>query len=486
MKKNLRFTGCIIALLLCAGILLSGCGEPQTEPPQEDKSPEPELSLTVSRENAPKYVFFFIGDGMGFAHQLLAAHYLQDTQQKALMSGTFPVQSSISTDCLDGVTDSAAAGTALATGHKTGRGVIGMLPGGAKLENILEAANKKLKMSTGIITTTSLTHATPASFYAHVSSRSKESDIAEQLSASGVDFLAGGGLRYFLPSGYTAQDKDAFGSAIQSARKDDLNLLNEFRKSGYTLFTGVEGAGAFLKYAPQKGDKVLAAFTTSHTPYQADRAGNPAQNTPDLSVCVQKAIELLSQNENGFYLMVEAGHIDIAAHLNDGAGVLYETLALEKAVETAYRFYRQHPDETLIVVTADHETGDLSMGYPNASALKGVTISADKLQSAYNGNPEAYYTLLFERFGLKNMSEAEKAKMEKAFKTAKKDSSGKAPAAAASKILNARAKITFGSFSHTAKKVPLSAIGCKSDALAAVSDNAELGRAMFRLLGLTS
>jgi len=429
---------------------------------------------------------------MGFAHKKLAADYIaRNSKGKALLSDAFPVQGSIATNCLNSdVTDSAAAATALSTGRKTNKGMVGMLPDGSKPETILEAVKSKLNMAAGIITTTALTHATPACFAAHVSSRGKEEEIALQLASSGVDFLAGGGIRYFLPKGYADKKKDAFGKTIASVRKDSKSPLDIFKKAGYDVFTGHDGAAAFANYTPAKSSRVLAAFTDYHTPYQTDIAGNPKQNTPSLDVVVGKAIETLSQNENGFFLIVEGGLIDQAAHINDAAGVVYETAALDKAIGTAYSFYKLHPGETLIVVTADHETGDLSSESPKTDILQNISISVDKLQSAYKGDTAAFYEVLSERFGLKSLDPSEKAMIDYAAaladagKTASAYGGYSPPAIAASKILNNRSGIIFGSYSHTAKKVPFSAVGVKSEQLKGISDNAALGGAMFELLGI--
>lgn len=181
----------------------------------------------------PKYIFYFIGDGLGASQRQLSEFFIQEKDKnpaKKLLMNTFEVAGMNTTHCANTlITDSAAAGTALASGLKTNKGVIGKDTNGKNVTTLIEAARDK-GMKTGIITTTRLTHATPAAFVAHNISRYNENQIAEDMLNSNVDFLAGGGIRHFIPQGMKIENGDAVGKTIQSKRKDDKNLVNAFEK----------------------------------------------------------------------------------------------------------------------------------------------------------------------------------------------------------------------------------------------------------------
>ncbi len=223
------------------------------------------------------------------------------------------------------ITDSAAAATAIATGVKTYCGAISFNDNREQLKTLCEYA-KLADKSVGIVSTTRVTHATPAAFISHNESRNNEIEIANEESISGVDFLAGGGYRYFI-------DKK---SNSNSKRVDSRNLIKEMESDGYLSFITESSIDKFVDYIPKKGDKVVALFTPSHMEYEIDR------NHPvDLAMMSEKALELLSKDEDGFFLMVEGGRIDHACHANDGVSAIYDTLAFNKAVKTAIDFYQK-------------------------------------------------------------------------------------------------------------------------------------------------
>lgn len=196
-------------------------------------------------------------------------------------------------------------------------------------------------MATGIVTTTSLTHATPAAFSAHVTNRSMEAEIASQQIEQRVDLMFGAGLRQFLPSGEHV-----------GTRSDGRNLIREAESSGYRFID--ERAG--LDESPRL--PVLGLFASEHLPYEIDR---DALRVPSLSEMTRSAIDLLSASADGFVLVVEGGRIDHARHGNDAAAHLFDALAYDDAVREALRFARTD-GETLVVATSDHETGGLSLG----------------------------------------------------------------------------------------------------------------------------
>jgi alkaline phosphatase len=298
-----------------------------------------------------KYVFLFIGDGMGLAQRRSAELYLssqkglRNPEEARLVMNMFPAQGLTTPQDLTGVIpDSASAVTAISCGQKTHSGVIGM-DGERKTrcETIAESA-KKMGWKVGILSSVSLDHATPAGFYAHVPSRRKTHDISLQLTDSGFDYFAGGQLSELVSSRDQSRPK----------------VLETAREKGYTIAVGGEALHALR---PGAG-KVIAMSreVDSHAamPFTIDQGGDKSHVT--LAEYLERGIELLS-NPTGFFIMVEGGKIDWACHAHDAAASIHETLALDETVARAVEFYDDHPGETLIVVTADHETGGMAIGF---------------------------------------------------------------------------------------------------------------------------
>ena len=285
----------------------------------------------------PKYIFLFIGDGMGAPQVSLAAEFCGKPQ---LFDGFETVGLTATRSLNSYITDSAAAGTALASGSKTNSGMVGRAPDGTPLPSYVIAAREKGR-KVGVVTSVSLDHATPAAFYANVPSRSNYYDIAVQMGRSGIDYLAGGGL--LRPAG---KKKD---------RPDAYRLAEE---NGYTVVRTVDafdalkrGAGKTIVISPEPN-------RTASLPYAIDRR----DGVPTLAALTARGIELLD-NPNGFFLMVEGGMIDWACHANDAAASIHDVLEMSNAVQAAVDFYNAHPNDTLILVTADHETGGMAIGY---------------------------------------------------------------------------------------------------------------------------
>ncbi|SHO56663.1 alkaline phosphatase [Vibrio quintilis] len=439
------------------------------------------ISAAANAAQEPKYVFYMIGDGMSSAQRQITEYYAQEQKHDPnyhLAINSMPVSGIITTQSASSlVTDSAAAGTALATGMKTNNGVIAMTPDGKKLSTLLEGAQKQGK-ATGLITTTRLTHATPATFAAKNKNRNAENEIAVDYVNSGVDFFAGGGFRHFI----TGQG---------SKRKDDRNLVDEFKHKGYRTFIGKDSSQYFLNYQPQSGDHIFAAFTKSHLPYSIDR-----KVTPSLAQITKKGIDLLSKDKDGFFLMVEGGRIDHAAHANDVAGVIGDTLAFDKAVKTALKFYQQHPKETLIVVVGDHETGGMGLGmgkqyFMNLDRIVNFKESVeDKLQKTYNGDRAAFYKHIGNKFGLTDLTAKEKAKIEAAMDfvdAGKKDKTkvwgGYDPVAmTVAHITSRRAGVYWTSYAHTAVQLPVSSIGVDSASFGGFGDNTDVAKKLAKAM----
>jgi len=285
------------------------------------------LLWMMSAGAAPKNIIFLIGDGMGPA-QVTAAKYTQGTLQME----RFPVGGFATTYSENKmVTDSAAAGTALATGHKTSNGTLAQSPSGTPFKTALEVAEEKGK-STGLVVTCAITHATPASFCSHVKKRGMQPQIAEQIAAQEIEVLFGGGLGYFIPQAEEG-----------SLRKDEKNVLATLKSKMPVITTQAEFD------ALGTPNRVAGFFAKNALP-------KVSEGRIELAAMTKKALEILAQNEKGFFLMVEGSQIDWAGHANDADYIISETLDFDKTVGVVLDFAAQHPD-TLVVVTADHETG---------------------------------------------------------------------------------------------------------------------------------
>lgn len=283
-----------------------------------------------------------IGDGMGPRQVEAASILLHDKPGKMAMQ-KLPVKGSLSTKSANSeITDSAAAGTALATGHKTNNGMIAVLPDGRLLKTILEACRDAGK-STGLVATSTITHATPASFAAHVANRGEEAEIAAQMLETKPNIIFGGGLGLFLSRAVKG-----------SARKDERDLLSEAREAGYSIVNDEE------EMAAASGEYVLGLFGLSSL--ERGKVG------PELHAMTAKALELLGSSENGFFLMVEGSQIDWGCHGNEQDYFLREIEAFDAAVKTAVE-YAKAAGDVLVVVTADHETGGLAFKGKRRSRL---------------------------------------------------------------------------------------------------------------------
>jgi len=322
-------------------------------------------------QGGAKNVIFMIGDGMGF-DQMTAARWekaggdqpsyhptLEKYQSTRLHMDDMEHSGHMSTHSLDSwITDSAAASTAMATGHKTYNDVIsvanitahGEIIGyenatlyAVPLKTILEMADEAGK-ATGVISTSRITHATPAAYYAHTAFRDWENDIAEQCINSNMNIAMGGGSSKF-----------SF---------DNRSLLEEASSLGWTVVTNKSGLMAF---DPAATPRVLGLFTSSHMSYELDRDPDAE---PSLAEMTQFAIDLLSQDEDGFFLMVEGARIDHAGHARDYKRTVVDTLAFDDAVKVALD-YAANNSGTLVVVTADHECGGLVMGAATGDYVEG-------------------------------------------------------------------------------------------------------------------
>ncbi len=357
MKKSLLVT-------LCASVLLSA-STPIVSAKQEEgqwaELPTVALEegraltedLTLINENHAKYVFLFIGDGMGNIPVSAAEYYLGpdngnegngQAEAQPLNFSQFPVIGLQNpTDADHYVPDSAATATAFGNGVKIDSNVIGLTPGFTEqTESVAEKAKNEGK-SVGILSTVTLNHATPAAFYSNVEHRNNYYEIGEQMAKSGFDYFAGGSL------GRRTGDND-----------DQKDLYEVMEENGYTVADTIEEFDAITAdsgpvYAPAA---TLSEADGSSMKYAMDRD----EGEQSLQDMVAKGIEVLSTNENGFFMMTESGKIDWSEHANDAAATIKEVIDFQNAIQEAVDFYYEHPDETLIVVTADHPTGGFTVG----------------------------------------------------------------------------------------------------------------------------
>ena len=373
MKKGKRIMSIALAGALSLTTFVTGCntkaneaGSSSADATTKDAgevAADTENNQSESKEtNIPKYVFMFIGDGMSYPQVQLTNYFVsansQDNARKVTVKDkektilesesnlnmmSFPVMGSAQTyDSTSFAPDSASTATSIATGNKTWSGSINVSQDFSQTyETIAEKLKKQKDYKIGILSSVNLNHATPAAFYAHQESRNNYYDIGLELIDSNFDYFAGGALKQT-----TGKDKD----------KEDLYALVE--KAGYKVVKTQAEAEA-LKASDGKAiviDEHLADGDAMS--YEVDRQDNEWA----LADYVAKGIEVLD-NDNGFFMMVEGGKIDWACHANDATSTIADTIALDNAVGKAVEFYNEHPDETLIIVTGDHETGGLTIGF---------------------------------------------------------------------------------------------------------------------------
>lgn len=378
-----------------------------------------------------KYVFFFIGDGMGLGQVALAEAYqaAQDgkTGNYPLNFSQFPVLGTATTYSASNViTCSSAAGTALATGEKTNNGMLGVRPDTSDLTAITYKI-KDAGYKVGVTSTVTLDHATPGAFYAHSSARSDYYSISTQLPASGFDFFGGGG--FLQPLG---------------AQEDQESVFSLIEKAGYTVAYGLDE----FNELKAKNEKMVLLQDKDRNylkdlPYAIDRKDG------DLTQAgiVAAAVEFLD-NEKGFFLMSEGGKIDWACHSNDGKTALMEVLDMADAVQVAIAFAQKHPDETLIVVTADHETGGLALG----------SVSE--------------YVMFFNELDPQSQSK------DALFANGQKDE------ALLVSQMNAMAKIGWTTSAHTGIPVPVYATGTYSGLFGGRMDNTDIPKKICQAMGV--
>lgn len=327
----------------------------------------PNLEPTQAQGIQAKNVILLIGDGMGFSEVALARLASVGPGGKLAMD-RMPYLSAMTTHSLDAlVTDSSAGGTAIASGVKTNNHLIGVNPDLTPLPSVLEDA-AKLGKSTGLVSTSRITDATPAVFAAHPKvpreavGAAWENEVPEAYLQSGVEVLLGGGLRHWIPK-----------STPGSRRPDEKDYVALASQQGYRV---VKSRAELLVADSATTKKLLGLFSPSYMAFEIDR--DPAKE-PSLAEMTTKALEILGRNPKGFFLMVEGGLIDIAGHYWDAAALVKEVVAFDDAVKVAMEFARRD-GQTLIIVTADHATGGLRIAEPlDLKTLGKIKASAARM-----------------------------------------------------------------------------------------------------------
>ena len=427
----------------------------------------------------PKYIFLFIGDGMSTPQRMMADEFSRKSGHGQLAMNTLPFHATTRTCSASSlVTDSAAAATAIACGEKTRNAKLGVDPGNRRLESVAEVA-RKCGRKVGIVTSVTINHATPAGFYAHREHRSMGYAIGLDLIGSGFDYFGGGGL-----GGY-ADDR--------TAKEYKGNLYELAAKAGYKV---VSTRTEFTALKPGCG-KVFARGADGALPYELD-AGGPVATLAEFTA---KGIELLD-NPNGFFMMVEGGSIDWCGHANEAAANLTEVLGLDRAVRVALAFADRHPDETLIVVTGDHETGGMTMGFAGTGynlymerlANQKCTVGAfaGKLRKARAEKSDFAFEdaqkMLQECFGFQFegkgpmvLTAQEIEMLKTAF--AKPASKKSEPLADAARIIMSnKAGVGWTSGSHTALPVLTTSRGVKAERFTGFLDNTDIAKKLKEII----
>ncbi len=458
------------------------------------------IALTASAE--VKYVFYFIGDGMGVNQINVTETYLAALKGKIgyepILMASLPVVGMVNTySATNGVTDSAAGGTALASGHKTKNGAIGVLEDLETPCTSIAAWAQKAGKAVGIATTVAITHATPASFYGHQPSRQMYYEIGQDLCRSGYDFFAG--ADFHRPN----------------TKEGEPSLREQAKAAGYTILTG--GYKEYMKKG-RKADKLILLQSdyqneklgSDHLPYALDQD----KNDLTLEQIVRAGINYLTgKQKDGFFFQIEGGMIDYACHRNDIGNAINEVLDMDKAVKVAYEFYQQHPDETIIVITADHETGGLVMGKGpyelHTDLLKYQRRSIDELKwilgEQYKKSPKKFTWTAVEKqlrelmgFGAGiTLSDNQNERLQhrwKAIETAITEAGAAADDKAVSDrindlcettkhILSEVALISWASGGHSNGYVPVYAIGPGTEVFQGRINNTEIAPAMAKIAG---
>ena len=517
MKKILTL---LLALSMLAAVL-AGCAASAADNGAETSTLSATTGSTTdkSETTAPKYVFLFIGDGMSYPQIQSTSDFLGALEDKdywqaqpslddnkgAILDGPQYLNfmnfeaagSAVTYDSNSFCPDSASTATSISTGHKTYSGTINMSEDyKTAYETIAEKVHQQLGMKVGVISSVNLNHATPAAFYAHQASRNDYYEIGLELIESGFEYFSGGAL--LKPTGSDGDQKDLYTLA---------------EEAGYTVVKTQAEAQKVTEGPVIIVDEHLADGDAMA--YELDRT----YDMWSLADHVEKGIEVLD-NDKGFFMMCEGGKIDWACHANDAASAIQDTKALADAVQVAIDFAKEHPDETLILVTGDHETGGLTIGFAGTDydtyldLLKNQKISYAKFDSdyvaAYKENKTSFEDVMKDvekLFGLKTqgkegdklvLTDYELSQLKAAYE---KSVSGTAASeyeqeeyvlygtyeplsVTLTHIINNKSGVSFTSYSHTGLPVAVLAQGVNAEVFNGYYDNTDIFNKLADMLAV--
>lgn len=486
-------------------------------------SEQPAASTSAQPQSqTPRYVFLFIGDGMSYPQVQATAYYRgalatagAEPAIERLSFMDFPVVGAQCTyDSTSVCPDSASTATAIASGHRTASGVINVAPDddAQTFETVAEKLKAQKGTRIGIVTSVNLNHATPAAFYAHQPSRRNYYEIGEELAASGFDYFAGGAL--LAPEGPDG---------------DRESLYDVAAKAGYTVAQTYDAASK-LTAADLPAVVVSEVLADEDAiSYELDRA----QGEWALADYVARGIELLSgvdeaSDDAGFFMMCEGGKIDWACHANDCAATIHDVCALDEAVQWALDVYEAHPDETLVVVTGDHETGGLTIGYaetnydsflanleaqkisyarfdsdyvaryieeqtPFADALADVEeLFGLKTPEAAQGEEGGPGTLVLTDYELgllqdsyeRTLAQAPRSQDEMTQEEYVHYGTYEPFSVTLTHVLNHKVGVDFATYAHSGLTVPVFALGCGAEAFEGYYDNTQIYQKLAALTGV--
>lgn len=470
----------IFAAAACVSLTASAWAQTQSK-----------AQATHDQSQTPKYIFYCIGDGMGLAPVMAADLYARQFlgQEDGLAVNSWPVRTFISTySASSDVTDSAAAGTALATGHKTINGMLGVTPDSAAVVSVAERLHKE-GYGVALLTSVGIDDATPGAFYAHVPQRGMFRQIGSQLARSGYEFAAGAGMRGAL-------DKEG----------NDTGLMAELEEAFTVSYSLDDQANAtasrLLLLSPNRDDLNEVGYTIDSV------AG--AFTLQGMFEAGLRQMERVSPDK--FFMMMEAGNIDHANHGNDAGTSIIETVNFDNTLKLVYDFYEAHPDETLIIVTADHNTGGMSVGSretgysTNYGVFAGQRVSKDQFNAYCKGllkSRMAYTWQDMEDYMAENLgygttwrpTDSQREELKEEFDEAfeKRNSATDRKTLYASygefvdevfAMLNNAGGAGWIGWAHTGDVVPVFAVGAGAERFARVSDNTHLADIILELTGV--
>ena len=456
---------------------------------------------SIAGQGQAKYVFLFIGDGMAMpqvssAEVFSTARESKDITVTRLGFSQFPVTGLVTTyDAGTFITDSASAGTAIATGNKTLSGVVNMDTGKTKEFKPISEYAREAGMKVGIVSTVTLNHATPASFYAKVPSRSNYYDIAVQLAKSDFDYYGGGSL--LQHNGKNGDQQ----SAIEIAKANGFTYVDT--KNGFNAL--IPGGGKVIAISPVLQDDGAMQYEIDRKPDELS-----------LADFTKKGIELLN-NPKGFFFMIEGGKVDWACHANDAGAAIHDMLALDTAIRAALDFAKQHPKETLIIVTGDHETGGMTIGFAGTEyatffdkvalqkrsyvAFDEEVLKPYKARSSQNTAKLAdLIPAINESFGINfdSLTAVQKEQIEFAFQRSMGNEQVRSFAedkyllyggyepltVKLTQVMNQTAGIGWTSYAHTGVPVPVFASGVHQEIFGGYYDNTDMFRKLASVMNL--